>query len=211
MKGPLVHMQKVRLEHSSCRWRSEGKALNQAAKGPGRPEYRLRFIRMKCHRQRGLPNGTCWTFVFAGTNCAELIQPNDSGTVQSAIWTDAKLPSLSDQHSGRCVWGKEQRPWGKQNNATGMFYRTGYSIRGQQDVEGRMWRRPGRRKDEEKTSSSAYGNSSTPKLGCTWRGKQTDGGYGAHRMGRRLWHHLWCRMHTFDLKAPFLLWETFNK
>lgn len=33
---------------------------------------------------------------------------------------------------------KEQETWTKQNNATSIFYKTGYGARGQQDVEGRM-------------------------------------------------------------------------
>lgn len=33
---------------------------------------------------------------------------------------------------------KEQESWRKQNNASGIFYKTGYGTRGQQDVERRM-------------------------------------------------------------------------
>lgn len=65
---------------------------------------------------------------------------------------------------------KEQENWRKQHNATGISYKTGYGTRGQQDVEGRMCRKLGRRKDGVETSRS-YVNSSgytSPGLYIMW-------------------------------------------
>lgn len=71
---------------------------------------------------------------------------------------------------------KEQETWRKQNNTSGIFYKTGYGTRGQQDVERRMWRRLEGRKDGVETSRS-YVNSSD----YTWPGLYIKGGNGAHR------------------------------